>query len=193
MQLDPEFLDKNIIYYKDVISNPNDVVKYFEEENSEKWEDWLSSDNKNIRHGFSKRVAFSDYHKDPKLITIANEVKDAITFAIKHYRSEISGKSVSIPPFFDIKKYTDGADMGMHADSEDNSDKKHPLLSAVLYLNDEYVGGEIEFIRQGINLKALAGSLVIFPSVPPYYHRPMPVASGTKYMIPFFFYEEGLF
>jgi predicted 2-oxoglutarate/Fe(II)-dependent dioxygenase YbiX len=193
MQLNTEYLDTNIIYYKDVVSNPNDIIKYFEEENTEKWEDWLSSNDKNIRHGFSKTVVFNNSHKDIKLIAIVSEIRDAVVSAVSHYRSEINGKNVSIPPFFDIKKYTDGANMGTHSDSEDSSDKNHPLLSAVLYLNDDYVGGEIEFSNQQINLKALAGSLIIFPSVPPYYHRPMPVISGTKYMIPFFFYEEGLF
>lgn len=193
MQISPEYLDQNIVYYKNIISRPSDVIKYFEEENSEKWQDWLSSNNPNIRHGFSKTFGFNDYHKDVKLITIANEIKDGITSALKHYRSEISGKDVSVPLFFDVKKYTDGADMGVHSDSEDDSDNNHPLLSAVLYLNDDYEGGELQFINQKINLKALPGSLVIFPSVPPYYHRPMPVSSGTKYMIPFFFYEKGLF
>jgi predicted 2-oxoglutarate/Fe(II)-dependent dioxygenase YbiX len=78
--------------------------------------------------------------------------------------------------------------MGEHADSMDTSDKYHPLVSGVFYINDDYEGGEIEFSRQKIKIKPSAGSIVMFPSYQPYFHRPLPVVNGVKYMIPFFWY-----
>jgi len=194
MQLNPEHLDKRIIYYKEIISNPNEVIEYFESIDQTSWDDWISSDNTNIRHGFSKRVSYLDLDgKNENLSLISSSIKNAITSATEYYRSKIETKAVDVPNFFDIKKYTDGADMGTHTDSEDDSDKKHPVLSAVLYLNNNYGDGEIEFIKQGIKIKPEPGSLILFPSVPPYYHRPIPVTYGTKYMVPFFLYEKGAF
>lgn len=191
MQLNPDHLEKKIIYYKGIIANPDEAINYFENVDENIWDDWLSSDNANIRHGFSKRVHYSELdHGNKKLLSISNSIKNAIALATEHYRSQIETEDVDMPSFFDIKKYTDGADMGAHTDSEDDLDKKHPVLSAVLYLNNNYDGGEIQFIKQGITIKSYPGSLIIFPSVPPYYHRPVPVRKGTKYMIPFFLYGK---
>lgn len=190
MQLDIERLDQNIFYYKGIISEPDKIIDYFENVDMTKWEDWLSTGANNVRHGFSKKVIFDHPDNSAELVSISNIIKQVVSFSLYHYKENIECKDISGPPFFDIKKYTDGADMGLHADSEDISDKRHPILSAVLYLNDNYVGGEIDFTNQNVKIKPIKGSMVIFPSIPPYYHRPMPVTSGTKYMVPFFFYEK---
>jgi hypothetical protein len=194
MQLNPEHLEKKIIHYKGIVPDPDKIIEYFESVDQNIWNDWMSSDSTNIRHGFSKRVHYSELNgENEQLLSIANSIKSAITLATEHYRSKIETEDVGIPSFFDIKKYTQGADMGAHADSEDDLDKKHPVLSAVLYLNNNFVGGEIQFINQGIAIKSDPGSLILFPSVPPYYHRPVPVKNGTKYMIPFFLYDKEAF
>lgn len=57
------------------------------------------------------------------------------------------------------------------------------VVSLVGYPNDDYEGGELFFRLQGLNLKAKAGDLFIFPSNYMYPHRAMPVISGTKYSI----------
>jgi len=74
--------------------------------------------------------------------------------------------------------------MGPHVDDYGNGDD--PNISVVLYLNDDYVGGELFFREQGVKIKPEAGSIVIFPSVEPYYHESLPVESGIKYMAPGF-------
>lgn len=56
-------------------------------------------------------------------------------------------------------------------------------VSLVLYLNDDYEGGEIYFRLQDLMVKPDAGDLFIFPSNFMYPHRAMPVESGTKYSL----------
>lgn len=56
-------------------------------------------------------------------------------------------------------------------------------ISAILYLNDDYEGGELEFVAFGEKYKPKAGTLVLFPSNYAYTHIAHPVTSGTKYAI----------
>lgn len=56
-------------------------------------------------------------------------------------------------------------------------------ISAILYLNDDYEGGELEFVTFGATYKPKAGTLVIFPSNYAYTHIAHPVRSGTKYAL----------
>ena len=56
-------------------------------------------------------------------------------------------------------------------------------ISPILYLNDDYEGGELEFVNFGLKLKPKPGMLVLFPSNYPYRHIAHPVTDGTKYAI----------
>jgi len=55
-------------------------------------------------------------------------------------------------------------------------------VSMVLYLNDDYLGGEINFPNQGIKIKPNAGDLLIFPSSYTHPHESMQVKEGVKYV-----------
>jgi predicted 2-oxoglutarate/Fe(II)-dependent dioxygenase YbiX len=67
-----------------------------------------------------------------------------------------------------------------HADGGTPSGRS---ISAVFYLNDDYEGGEIEFVHYGIKIKPEAGTLVLFPSNYPYAHIAHEVTDGIKYAI----------
>lgn len=56
-------------------------------------------------------------------------------------------------------------------------------ISAVFYLNDDYEGGEIEFVHYGVKIKPGAGTLVLFPSNYAYSHIAHEVTDGIKYAI----------
>ena len=57
----------------------------------------------------------------------------------------------------------------------------HRQMSMVAYLNDEYEGGELEFINFDLKIKPQKGSVILFPSAFPYAHIAHPVDIGTKY------------
>ncbi|NBP55847.1 hypothetical protein EBU71_04800, partial [bacterium] len=77
-----------------------------------------------------------------------------------------------------------GKSMGPHVDNYNDDPRK--TISVVLYLNDSYVGGELNFPEQDIMIKPEAGSLIIFPSTKPYYHESKTIENGVKYMTPGF-------
>jgi len=56
-------------------------------------------------------------------------------------------------------------------------------VSAIIYLNDDYEGGELEFVNFNVKIKPKLGSLLIFPSNYAYSHIAHPVITGTKYAI----------
>lgn len=56
-------------------------------------------------------------------------------------------------------------------------------LSALLYLNDDYEGGELDFPRQGLRYNPKAGAMILFPSNFCFPHASLPVQRGTKYVV----------
>ena len=77
-------------------------------------------------------------------------------------------------------KYSGGQEYKEHSDSKTETGR---TLSVLCYLNDDYEGGEIEFVNFNFKLKPKAGSIVLFPSTFPYSHIAHPVKSGTKYAL----------
>lgn len=197
-----EILEKNIFYYKNVIDDPNQFIYNLEnldlniKENFylSRWEAWTASDNNSIVYGVKKeghiynRPIFDLY--DNQCLEIIKYIKKNSDECINDYVFKTNSDQIFLPNYFSIRKYNTGADMGPHADSDDPTDKEHPYISGVMYLNDDYTGGELEFPNQKISIKPEAGSMVIFPSYRPYVHHPKPPITGNKYMSPFFWFKK---
>jgi hypothetical protein len=74
-----------------------------------------------------------------------------------------------------------GTEAGVHSDS---NLAEYIMYSTVVYLNDNYDGGEIYFPNQDVEIKPPAGSMVLFPSGGhEYFHGVKPVISGRRYTI----------
>lgn len=56
----------------------------------------------------------------------------------------------------------------------------HLTVTSLLYLNDDYVGGEIEFKYPAISLKPRAGDIVVYPSNYMGTHQVQPVCDGLR-------------
>jgi len=56
-------------------------------------------------------------------------------------------------------------------------------VSIVVYLNDNYEGGEIYFPRFNLTHKPKAGDVIVFPSTYIYEHASQDMVSGTKYSV----------
>jgi len=82
---------------------------------------------------------------------------------------------------FNFVKYEgNGKHFAVHAD---HGPAYVTTVSAVAYLNDDYVGGELIFPRFGLTIKPDVGDLVVFPSTFIYEHSSEPIIEGTKYSI----------
>ena len=65
-----------------------------------------------------------------------------------------------------------------------HKDSNH--LAGWVYLNDDYDGGDLSFIHQGISFKPKAGDLVLFPGNIHYWYHVAP-ANGSRYIMPIWF------
>ena len=81
---------------------------------------------------------------------------------------------------YNMLKYSSGQEYYPHYDGGTGSGRS---LSAIIYLNDNYEGGHIEFVNFKIKIKPTPGTLFLFPSNYAYRHTAHPVTSGTKYAI----------
>lgn len=64
-------------------------------------------------------------------------------------------------------------------------------VSAIIYLNDDYDGGELVFPQHGIKIKPSKGSLVFFPGDDRYIHYVNNVDSGVRWTVPMFYTFNG--
>jgi len=85
---------------------------------------------------------------------------------------------------FRINKYSEGGFMSEHVDNIHHSHGQqygYPQVSVLLYLNDDYEGGEF-FVAEEMFLPE-KGSAIIFPSNFMYPHEAKVVTKGTRWSI----------
>lgn len=65
----------------------------------------------------------------------------------------------------------------------DNQPGNSRVFSVLMFLNDDFEGGEIEFKEFDIKIKPEAGDVVVFCSAFPYIHQVHPVITGVRYSV----------
>jgi hypothetical protein len=189
----PVIFTEKIYYYKNIIFHPEQLILALEESELSlsdddailPWEPWESSDGDYV---FGEKKSTNDkkyFSSSQQVQFVYGQLKNALTFVGDHYASSIgvaAGKQAPIS----ISKYFSGSEMGPHTDSF--SPKAN--ISGVLYINDDYEGGELYFPNQDVRIKPEAGSIIMFPSVEPYVHHSVKVTSGEKYISPAFWFKS---
>jgi len=227
-----EELFDRVYYYTDVIKEPKKLVDLIESTESDKyssfitpWEEWGACSGQMYIYGSHKRIKCLSSEDIEKNISedviddcsyIFNEIFDGMKNVCEDYASKI-GDDAEIILMTDtaIKKYMPGTFMGSHFDQQEGD--RRLRYSMVMYLNDDYEGGEISFnVKDGVltstddaaaedfdsplnhdrimfHVKPKAGSVIIFPSTDPYSHTAHLIKGGSKYMVPSFWLNTGKF
>ncbi len=81
-----------------------------------------------------------------------------------------------------IARFETGSGMHAHFDSSRPND-----IATLIYINDDYEGGEIYFPDYDIEIKPGPGDLLTFPDNPSFVHGVKPIISGTRYTTPRWF------
>jgi hypothetical protein len=116
-----------------------------------------------------------------KLFDTYSEIFQALKKCVDDY-CRYWGIHVNFYEIFNFVKYEgEGKHFRIHAD---DGPAYKATVSAVIYLNDDYEGGEIYFPRlDNLTIKPQYGDIAIFPSNYAYEHASLPIKSGTKYCV----------
>jgi hypothetical protein len=83
-----------------------------------------------------------------------------------------------------IQRQYEGISLSYHVDSLSN-----PLVvfANVMYINDDFTGGELHFPTIDVTYRPEKGALIVFPSADDYLHGVLPVGPGpVRYALPAF-------
>lgn len=84
-----------------------------------------------------------------------------------------------------VVKWEKGNSLKLHVDDLGYVTDNH--IAALIYLNDDYEGGELNFPTHNMSIKPKRGDLVFFPGNKNYAHEVSEVLSGTRYTVPIWF------
>ena len=148
--MQPKIFADKIFYYTDVIPNPKELINLIEELDAvatdmdaiSPWAPWISSgDGDPYMFGSIKTT-------DESKLKISSSKVNKAYFSLKTPITEVGldyAKYFSIsyvePKSLSVSKYRREAFMGPHVDHY-GTEPFEPLMSAVVYLNDDYEGGE---------------------------------------------------
>ena len=115
------------------------------------------------------------------LIDLHEEIYQKLKMCIDDY-AHYWGINVRYYEAFNFVKYEgEGTHFNIHAD---HGPAYNCTVSAVIYINDDYEGGEIKFPRlDNFVHTPKVGDIAIFPSNYIYEHASLPMKSGTKYCV----------
>lgn len=226
-----ELYDK-VYYYRNVIKDPKKLIDLIEKTQEDqfspfitKWEEWSACSGQMYIYGEHKRIKClnmdeiikncpNDILDESKYLF--NEIFDGMKNVCEDYATKVNDDSkIILMTDTAIKKYMTGTFMGSHFDQQEGD--RRLRYSLVMYLNDDYEGGELSFnVKDGVltstedaanedfnnpmnenkimfHVKPEAGSVIIFPSTNPYSHTAHLIKNGSKYMVPSFWLNKGKF
>jgi hypothetical protein len=211
-----EKIDSNVYYYTDLVSQEDKDYVLLTIKNYKDWlriyDDGHEYDPKSDRSKprsvmLASRSNFKDINDNNKLINIINRAYQSAT---NHYREDkniIDGNDypIYVKGRLHVDRHEVGTTYMSHIDTAPINTECYTVL---LYLNDDYVGGEISFnlpkkdekLSDGPNgffppdslenkglidfwIKPEAMSIVIFPPLHPYPHVAHEVTFSEKYLI----------
>jgi hypothetical protein len=203
--MNKQILEEKVYYYTDVINDPKKLVEAIENDNQDPWGEWMACSGQEYVYGTDKSISPSD-PSDEKNTYIYSTLQKAFDDVARDYaKAQGILDEPKLFPMYPIKKYMAGTFMGAHFDQQEGDGRLK--VSFVMYLNDDYEGGEISFTLRDPNgpiqgptpdsnfenadpktydffIKPKAGSIIVFPPSPPYHHTAHLVKSGFKYMVP---------
>jgi len=116
-----------------------------------------------------------------ELIDLHQEIYEKLKLCIDDYARYWGIEVVYYEAFNFVKYEGEGTHFNIHAD---HGPAYNCTVSAVIYINDDYEGGEIKFPRLDNYVhKPRVGDIAVFPSNYIYEHASLPMKSGTKYCV----------
>jgi prolyl 4-hydroxylase len=115
-------------------------------------------------------------------------IEDPAIVALNRRIAAISGSEYEHGEALALLRYSPGQEYRPHFDYVQGADNRR-LMTALIYLNEDYDGGETEFVRTGLRVKGGTGDVVLFHNEgadgapnPLSEHAGLPVTGGQKFL-----------
>jgi hypothetical protein len=159
-----------------------DNEQFWQEEATSRDTPWVREDYLDAETGKKSQTCWLGYSKD-----IENALEEVVDSYLYHWNLDPHSREA-----MRITKFSgNGEFFGMHPDDSFATPR---TTSMVYYPNEDYEGGELDFIHFGVKIKPKAGQLFLFPAAYNLEHKVHPITKGTRITIVSFFnqmtYEE---
>lgn len=179
-------VDKYVIMIKDIIDQDEAdfLINMAKGASDEEWDAYRKSLGKDAD---SVNAAYGDWTKqmlwlelNPNLFEKAKDLVESINSRCIYLINDHYQTDYILDPLYNIYKFREGDFMKEHHDSGLSLDIK---LGVVLYLNDDFDGGEIYYPKANLEIKPVARSLVVHPAGMIYRHGVKPVSNGQRFSL----------
>ncbi len=146
----------------------------------------LVDEGENEKHLVEHYTSNLALHYDlPAWSWIARNIAPNLKTCVQHYLDTFSVLNSERYFFLDFKVKKIPAGGGFHNwHYEDRGiEESRRVLVVQIYLNDNFEGGETEYLYFNKRIKPKAGSVAIYPAAFTHTHRGNPPINGTKYII----------
>lgn len=190
-------LSDYISFFDNVLTDQecNDIIEWYESNISEEQDAQVASGKKSRKSsGRNSKIIYVPYESDVDLLlskavnkSLSSYVERLSNLLIFNDNTNISNIGIPtnlISEQYSINKYYPDQFYEWHVDqgfSSENIDIFSRVFSVLIYLNDDFEGGNTEFTFGHIVPKQ--GSCLVFPSNFLFAHRASPVLSGQKYSV----------
>jgi len=205
-----DVLDLGLVYYPNIIKDPKKIIDAVEDldkrysidnpkPNQTSVKPWVPWNHDNTGETFClqkfipqvRHIPSNDMYKEEQTF-ISSELFGALDIAFDHYTKNLypfAEKNIkSREHTMHLLKYEKTGHLPAHQDQGIST----RVLSVLLYLNDDYEGGEIEFQNSDLLIKPDPGSILFFPSNFLYVHEVHPVTNGIRYALPNWYHNVPL-
>ena len=174
-------LEDNIFLIKNFISDQeqNDILSIAKNASDAEWElDYYE------RKGKNHPIDLNDNWYKKALNIINSEYPEILQDRLQ----KIIGNSLKVRKFLTIQRHYPGTNLPEHVDKQYNEKLEY---ASVLYLNDDFNGGELFFPLKNIMIKPKAKDLIFFYTGEKYIHGVKTVLPGpTRYVIATFIWKQ---
>lgn len=174
-----------ISYFENAIDSKlcSTIINYYEK--NAKWQASTFSTSTGISPITKKQVSMSDFWIGPEL-KYYKHLKESFVNCVNKYTKQHPRVIPENFTRFRMNRYSVGGYMKSHIDNIHHSHGQqfgYPHITALLFLNDDYDGGDFILCDGEYEVPKKKGSCIIFPSNFMYPHEVKYVSKGIRYSV----------
>lgn len=182
--MNKENLGSGIVLYSDVFNENDTLIEALRSSDNITWLNSLvGMDGKASHRESSRKSKNASLNQDGRsvssIVSLRTKLVVSIIPALRDYCKMFNTSYYWIESL-EFLKYDETDYFQAHNDLGQALTRR---ISLVFYPNDDYVGGEIEFVRHGITVKPKKNQLIIFPSDYEYLHKVHEITEGIKFSV----------